>query len=115
MDMRIKHFRWLIAAPIAALLACLGCASGKKPVAVLPVFQGPPKIQQAAPVTGNPIADLITKVESEYQAGLELYNSGQKDGAKEHFDRAFNMLLGSPTEIRSNLRFQPEFDRVMEG
>ncbi len=142
MDMRIKHFRWLIAAPIAALLACLGCASGKKPVAVLPVFQGPPKIQQAAPVTGkpsatsqptvstvsaakpevkpaapkpDPIADLIAKVESEYQAGLELYNSGQKDGAKEHFDRAFNMLLGSPTEIRSNLRFQPEFDRVMEG
>src|SRR6266536_1226803 len=141
MEMRIKHSRWLIAALLATVLAGLGCATGKKPVAVLPAFQGPPTIQQAAPVTGrpsasqpafptvspakaevkpaapkpNPIVDLIAKVESEYQAGLDLYNSGQKDAAKEHFDRAFNMLLGSPTEVRSNLRFQSEFDRVMEG
>ncbi len=141
MKMRITHFRWLIAAPLATVLAGVGCATGKKPVAVLPAFQGPPTIQQAAPVTGrpsasqpavptvspakaevkpaaprpNPIVDLIAKVESEYQAGLDLYNSGQKDAAKEHFDRAFNMLLGSPTEVRSDLRFQPEFDRVMDG
>src|SRR5438477_4269707 len=142
MEKRIKHFRWLIAAPTATLLAGIGCASAKKPVAVLPAFQGPPRIQQAAPpVAGrpsatpatvpaaspgksetkpaspkpDPVADLMAKVESEYQAGLDLYKSGEKDGAKEHFDRAFNMLLGSPTEIRSNLRFQSEFDRVMEG
>src|SRR6266568_79140 len=140
MEMRIKHSRWLIAAPLATVLAGLGCATGKKPVAVLPAFQGPPKIQQStppaarpgsatqpaaasqarpevkpAPPKPDPVADLIGKVESEYQTGLDLYKSGQKDGAKEHFDRAFNMLLESPTEIRSNLRFQPEFDRVMDG
>lgn len=61
------------------------------------------------------VAELITKVEKEYQAGLEQYNSGQKDAAKDHFDRAFNLLLGSPAEIRNDPRFQPEFDRVLNS
>src|SRR5207248_4324324 len=50
----------------------------------------------------------------EYDAGLNQYNSGVKDGAKEHFDRAFNMLLESPAGVRSDPRFQPEFDRVLD-
>ncbi len=63
----------------------------------------------------DPVAELIAKVEKEYQAGLDQYNAGQKDAAKEHFDRAFNMLLASPAEQRDDPRFQPEFDRVLES
>jgi membrane-bound lytic murein transglycosylase D len=61
------------------------------------------------------VAELIAKVEKEYQAGLDQYNAGQKDAAKEHFDRAFNLLLESPAEQRNDPRFQPEFDRVLES
>jgi membrane-bound lytic murein transglycosylase D len=63
----------------------------------------------------DPVAELIAKVEKEYQAGLDQYNAGQKDAAKEHFDRAFNMLLATPAEQRNDPRFQPEFDRVLES
>jgi membrane-bound lytic murein transglycosylase D len=62
----------------------------------------------------DPVAELIAKVEKEYQAGLDQYNSGDKDTAKAHFDRAFNMLLESPEGVRSDPRFQPEFDRVLD-
>src|SRR5436309_2982782 len=103
MEMKITRFRWLIAAPLAMVLAGIGCATAKKPVAVLPAFQGAPKIQQAAPAPDkpsasaspvstpppakvavksselkpDPVATLIARVEAEYQAGLQLYNSGQ--------------------------------------
>src|ERR1700738_5222365 len=62
----------------------------------------------------DPVAELIARVEKEYQAGLDQYNTGEKDGAKEHFDRAFNLLLESPSGIRADPRFQPEFDRVLD-
>ena len=62
----------------------------------------------------DPVAELIARVEKEYQAGLDQYNTGEKDGAKEHFDRAFNLLLESPSGFRADPRFQPEFDRVLD-
>jgi membrane-bound lytic murein transglycosylase D len=72
----------------------------------------PAKPKSAA--KSDPVAELVAKVEKEYQAGLDQYNSGDKDAAKEHFDRAFNMLLDSPEGVRSDARFQPEFDRVLD-
>jgi len=61
----------------------------------------------------DPVAELITTVDKEYQAGLDQYNVGDKDGAKLHFDRSFNLLLESSNEIRTDPRFQPEFDKVL--
>src|SRR5437762_9210658 len=101
------------------LFARLGCQTAKKPASnVLPAHQtAPPPIQQAAaskapankaqaaapaPIPAkaagpqpqskaDPVAELIDKVEKEYQAGLNVYNAGQKADAKTHFDRAFNL------------------------
>src|SRR2546430_4275034 len=63
----------------------------------------------------DPVAELIATVEKEYQVGLDKYNAGDKDAAKVHFDRAFNLLLESSTEIRTDPRFQPEFDKVLNN
>jgi len=63
----------------------------------------------------DPVAELIAKVEKEYQAGLDQYNSGDRDAAKTHFDHAFNLLLESPEPVRTDPRFQPEFDRVLNN
>src|SRR5438445_1886111 len=143
--MRIKQFSLLIAGSTAMLLAGLGCQTAKKPVSsVSPAHQAaPPPIQQAAAskAPGNktqaaapasipakaaapqphpqpkadPVAELIDKVDQEYQAGLNLYNAGQKADAKPHFYRAFNLLVGSPAEVRSDKRFEPEFNRVLDS
>jgi len=140
MDMKIKRSYLLIAAAMVVLLAGLGCQTAKKPVSALPAFQtSTPPIQAPAPSKTSPapttakptapvqavnkqaepkpdpVAEVIGKAETEFQAGLDQYNAGQKDQAKEHFDRAFNLLMGSPSDIRSDLRFQHEFDRVLES
>ena len=63
----------------------------------------------------DPVADLIAKVEEQYQAGQQEYSNGHNDLAKQDFTRAFDLLQGSPADIRSDQRFQREMDRVLEG
>lgn len=63
----------------------------------------------------DPVAELIQKAEKEYQAGESDYALGNKESAKQHFDSAFNLLLGSPAEFRSDTRFENEYDRVLTG
>ena len=63
----------------------------------------------------DPVADLVATVENEYQAGLAKYQAGQADAAKQDFDNAFNALLESKLDIRSDDRLQKEFDRISEG
>jgi peptidoglycan lytic transglycosylase D len=142
MDMRIKLSHIPVAALLALLLAGLGCASAKKPVSVLPAFQGAPPVQAvgakashprtppAAPPTPSPVpkpeiktaeikpdpvVELIAKAEKERHAGEEEYGAGNKDAAKEHFDRASALLNDAPSEIHSDLRVQHEYTRLAEG
>jgi membrane-bound lytic murein transglycosylase D len=79
-----------------------------------PVAIAAPETPQPVPVA-DPVGDLVAKVEAEYQAGIASYQSGQPDAAKEHFDNAFNTLLESNLDIRSDDRLQKEFDRITEG
>ena len=75
-------------------------------------------VPQAAPQTEaktDLVQGLITKAETEYKAGIDQSLAGQPDQAKDHFDRAFGILLNSPAGMHSDLRFQKEFDRVTEG
>jgi len=69
------------------------------------------------PATGkpDPVGDLLAEVEKEYQAGVEQVRARQNDAARQHFERAFSLLLGAPAGLRSDPRFQPEFDRVREN
>jgi peptidoglycan lytic transglycosylase D len=70
----------------------------------------------AAPAApSDPVADLVVRVEKEYQEGLLNYQAGKTDAAKEHFDNAINDLLASHLDIRSDERLQTEFDRIVEG
>ena len=63
----------------------------------------------------DPVGDLISKAENEYQAGLANYHAGKTDDAKHNFDNALNALLSSSFDIRSDERLQKEFDRIVQG
>src|SRR5580704_17001525 len=63
----------------------------------------------------DPVGDLITRVEKDYQAGLNAYQAGQTEVAKQDFDNAFNALLESNLDIRSDDRLEKEFDHIVEG
>jgi membrane-bound lytic murein transglycosylase D len=70
---------------------------------------------QAKSTAADPVADLIARVEKEYQAGLANYQAGNTDEAKHNFDNAMNAMLGSSFDIRTDARLEKEFDRVVEG
>src|ERR1700680_4083060 len=55
------------------------------------------------------VGDLVTRVEKQYQAGLDAFHTGQTDIAKQNFDNALNALLGSNLDIRSDDRLEAEF------
>lgn len=134
----------ILYAQIAALTAIFGsaCQSAQRPASLLPAQQATapalvkptssgPQIQQdskpassqaptsaptAAPaVSPDPVADLIAKVEKEYLVGQNNYNAGNIEAARENFDRAFDLLLGSDLEINSDPRLAGEFKRIVQG
>ena len=96
-----------------------------QPAASQPVTQGQPHDSSAVSVANSEasapkpasdaVGDLVASVESKYQAGLAKYQAGQADAAKEDFDNAFNALLESKLDIRSDDRLQKEFDRISAG
>src|SRR5882762_9656491 len=75
--------------------------------------QSKPQVPQALEV--DPVADLIARVEKEYQSGQDNYRAGHLEAAKQNFDSAFNQLLGSGFDLRSDDRLEPELDRILEG
>jgi len=75
----------------------------------------PAAAQSQSSPTPDPVADLIARVEKEYQAGLADYHATKNEEAKQHFDNALNTLLGSSLDVRSDSRLQAEFDRVVQG
>lgn len=125
----------------ASLAATLACQSGQKPTSFMPPAaaqapalvaassqpdsakqkpadaatqpQGKPSVPQALEV--DPVADLIARVEKEYQAGQDNYRAGHLEAAKQNFDSAFNQLLGSGFDLNSDDRLQHELDRILDG
>jgi membrane-bound lytic murein transglycosylase D len=63
----------------------------------------------------DPVGDLVSKAEAEYQRGLSNYHAGKAEEAKRNFDNALNSLLSSTFDIRSDDRLQKEFDRIVQG
>ncbi|HSZ62870.1 MAG TPA: LysM peptidoglycan-binding domain-containing protein [Terriglobales bacterium] len=79
--------------------------------------QSKPSVPLALEV--DPVADLIARVEKEYQAGQDNYQAGHLEAAKQNFDSAFNLLLGSGYDLRSSTnsddRLERELDRILDG
>jgi membrane-bound lytic murein transglycosylase D len=75
--------------------------------------EDPPAPAQIQP--DDPVADLLTRAEKEYQAGLENFQAGKTEEARQNFDHAVNALLESNLDIRSDDRLEKEFDRIVEG
>jgi membrane-bound lytic murein transglycosylase D len=63
----------------------------------------------------DPVETTIAAVEKAYEAGQADYTAGHPEAAKDNFDRAFDLLLMGPVEVKSEDRLQQEFDKIVEG
>jgi membrane-bound lytic murein transglycosylase D len=73
------------------------------------------KSQAAQALAVDPVADLIKHVEAEYQEGQDNYRAGHLEAAKQNFDAAFDLLLGSGLDVKTDDRLQAELDRILDG
>ena len=101
------------------------------PQALAPSIQGPaaspavvsatPK-QQAAPTPAptqqpekpDPVPGMIAEAEKAYAAGQTDYKAGHLDAAKQDFNRAVDLLMQGPVDVKSDDRLQQEFDKITE-
>src|SRR5579884_2143223 len=134
--MGIDKVKLLIPVGAMAVLGALGCQTAQRPASLLPNKQAsaPPLVASAAPpkpaASPQPLAQnapqqlepkpdavetLLSQVEAEYRAGQENYKAGHLEAAKQNFDHAFNLLLESSLDIRSDERLQAEFDQLLDS
>jgi membrane-bound lytic murein transglycosylase D len=129
---------YVVIAPLAATLFTCACQSHRSAPLLSAKQSAPPGLAAAQPAdatenqapqakpvpepsnpamapSADPVADLIAKVEKEYGAGQENYKAGHLEAARQNFDQAFDLLLGSNLEINSDPRLENEFDRIVEG
>jgi membrane-bound lytic murein transglycosylase D len=74
-----------------------------------------PQIQEKLAPKTDPAEELISRAEAQYQAGQANYAAGHLEAAKDNFDRAFDLMVESPLDIRSDDRLQNEFDKLVDG
>src|ERR1700690_784531 len=77
--------------------------------------EAPSKAQAPQALAVDPAADLIARVEKEYQSGKDNYHAGHLEAAKQNFDSAFNQLLGSGLDVPSDDRLEQELHRILDG
>jgi len=128
----MSKFRVAVAISLlGASLAITGCESADKKSAKFtpPSNATPPALTNntvskpdAAPVPeavpeppkSDPVDTLIAQAEAAYKKGVDNYNAGHLETAKDDFDRAFNILTSGPVDIRSDERLEHEFDKLVE-
>ena len=126
--MRFHKLRLL--APIVAslALATISCETAEKKKATAnppaqalapppsqPSKPAVPKIEEASISKSDAVDSLVARVEEALRSGQIDYAAGHLEAARADFDKAVDLLLEGPLDIRSDERLQAEFDKVIEG
>lgn len=101
-----------------------GCAPKVAPAKPEPPPPAPPPIVQAAaipapiPPQPSPVVDLtsvaIDRAQAEFDAGQAEFDRGRLVAAREHFDKAVEILLSQPGGVRVNQRLQDAYERMLD-
>jgi membrane-bound lytic murein transglycosylase D len=60
----------------------------------------------------DPVPAMIAEAEKAYESGQTDYQAGHLDAAKQDFNRAVDVLMQGPVDVRSDDRLQQEFDKI---
>jgi membrane-bound lytic murein transglycosylase D len=120
--------RWKLRALVVCLASLLsGCASAPAqppappPPAPLPPSNPAPSIHEilkpAEPALVAPLDAVslaIGKADAAFDAGRAEFDRGRLEAAREHFDRAVDLLLEQPGGAKADRRLQIAFERMVE-
>lgn len=105
-----------------------GCESSnpKKARTDPPLSAAPPTLQAtaqkpepvkppAAPVRPDPVETTMQQAEKEFQAGQANVTAGHLEAARDNFDKAVDVLMQGPVDIRADERLQRQFNKIVES
>ena len=106
---------------VCAAAAITGCG-GRTPTVAQPAPIAPPLQPQPlqgpvgteVPVQPDPVGELIADAEREFEAGRDAIERSHVVAAREHFDRAVEMMLDQPEGARSQPRVRQYFDQLLD-
>ena len=99
---------------LAPSIEVTGTATGHSSPAAVNQQPTPAPTQTPQPEKPDPVPGIIADAEKAYAAGQEDYKAGHLDAAKQDFNRAVDILMQGPVEIKSDERLQQEFDKITE-
>src|SRR5689334_4094716 len=74
----------------------------------------PAPTQTPQPEKPDPVPGIIAEAEKAYASGQADYKAGHLDAAKQDFNRAVDILMQGPVDVKSDDRLQDEFDKITE-
>jgi membrane-bound lytic murein transglycosylase D len=81
-----------------------------------PATPAPALSAKAAGPTGQDLVEAtLQKARQAYRSGESEYRAGHLSSARAEFDRAVDLLLQSPVDLRTNARLREEFERIVDG
>ena len=99
--------------PGAAGTAAVADGSGDRAVPVVARETTPDRTRrESVPAHVREVRD---QMEEAYQAGLEAYQAGRFDEAKEHFDRAVDLVLSSDVDLSAQPALKKAFDEMVRN
>ena len=117
---RFDYRRRLVFALFPLAAACGSSLHSQKPVTVSPA----PTVQAAAPVqpaqlvgpipADDPVQTLITSADRHFKTGERELDQGHFEAARQEFNRAVEVLIGSPYGARTEPRIREYFDRLID-
>jgi membrane-bound lytic murein transglycosylase D len=127
--MRFRRSHLLAPVVGSLILATISCetAEKKKAIASPPVqamapapsqaskLTPPAQIEDPKPIGNDAVEALLARVEQELHAGQANYTAGHLEAARANFDKAVDLLMEGPLDIRSDERLQSEFDKVIDS
>ena len=82
-----------------------------------PVQAAPVKASTPAPEAqkSDPVPAVITEAEKAYTAGQDDLAAGNFDAARQHFNRALDLLTQLQVDVKSDERLQREFEKITDA
>jgi len=125
--------RWVVAIGCVPLALLSGCPQQKKtsaasgvaanataPAIVVPVQSIAPPAPTMTQAQANELAtktykeqQLIQRVESAYQSGVDNYRGQRLEAARSDFDMAVDMMLTSGMDVKNDAKLSDEFEQLL--
>jgi membrane-bound lytic murein transglycosylase D len=100
---------------VAPTLKPVASAPPPAPTTTAAAQEPAPEPQKPDQQKDDPVPGVIAAAEKAYESGQANYKAGHLSAAKQDFNRAVDILMQGPVDVKADNRLQQEFDKITQG